>query len=145
MPQCAVASPPSVSRIRCLRFVVGAIACFALPAGSLVQGSGTFAWTMYSRAGQFRIDLVAFDADGRAHLRNPTVLADGATPEAASLLAGSEHWRQGPSLAVLRAHLDDLAAYACRDLGAASVELTLHERRDPGEQRATSSRRRCLP
>jgi hypothetical protein len=103
------------------------------------------AWTMYSRAGEFRIDLIAFDAAGRAHLRNPTVLADGAAPEVASLLAGSDHWRQGPSVATLRAHLDDLAAYACRELNAASVELTLRERSGDRRERATTSQRRCAP
>jgi hypothetical protein len=103
------------------------------------------AWTMYSRAGEFRIDLVAFDAVGRAHLRNPTVLAEGATLGAASLLAGSDHWRPGPSVANLRSHLDDLAAYACRELGASSVEITLHERTGGRPERATTSRRPCSP
>ena len=70
---------------------------------------------MYSRAGEFRIDLVAFDADGRAHSRNPTVLAEHAAPIEASLLAGSEHWRPGPSVATFRTHLDELADHACKE------------------------------
>jgi hypothetical protein len=135
----------SAVAIRRLRFVVGAVVCFLLPAGSWVEGSGKLAWTMYSRLGEFRIDLVAFDADGRAHLRNPTVLAGGATLGAASLLAGSDHWRPGPSVAALRGHLDDLAAYACHELGAVSVEITLHERSSGRSERATKSRRRCSP
>lgn len=129
--------------IRRLRLVVGAIVCFVLPAGSLVQGSGMLAWTMYSHAGEFRIDLVAFDSGGRAHIRNATVLADGATLGAAALLAGSDHWRQGPSVAALRWHLDDLAAYACRELGAASIEISLYERVSHGPERVTTSRLVC--
>jgi hypothetical protein len=132
-----------VPPIRRLRFVVGALVCFVLPAGSLIEGSGMLAWTMYSRAGEFRIDLVAFDSEGRAHLRNPTVLADGATLGAAALLAGSDHWRQGPSVAALRSHLDDLAAYACRELNAVSIEISLHERTGHGPERATTSRLTC--
>jgi len=134
-----------VSPIRRLRIVAGALVCFVLPAGSLVQGSGMLAWTMYSRVGEFKVDLVAFDAAGRAHLRNPTVLAERATSGAASLLAGADHWRQGPSVAALRAHLDDLAAYACRELGAASVEITLRERAGGRPERATTRRAVCSP
>ncbi|MGO9838540.1 MAG: hypothetical protein ACLP1X_30530 [Polyangiaceae bacterium] len=126
-----------------MRLVVGAVVCFVLPAGSLVRGSGMLAWTMYSRAGEFRIDLVAFDSAGRAHIRNATVLADGATLGAAALLAGSDHWRQGPSVAALRWHLDDLAAYACRDLNATSIEISLHERMGNGPERVTSSHLVC--
>jgi hypothetical protein len=132
-----------VAPIRRLRLVVGAVVCFVLPAGSLVQGSGMFAWTMYSHAGEFRIDIVAFDSVGRAHIRNATVLADGATLGAAALLAGSDHWRQGPSVAALRAHLDELAAYACRELNAASVEIALHERMGDGPERVTQSHLVC--
>lgn len=129
---------------RSLRFVVGALVCFVLPAGSWIDGSGAFAWTMYSRAGEFRIDLVAFDAEGRAHMRNPTLLAEHAAPIEASLLAGSDHWRPGPSVATFRTHLDDLAAYACTELGAAAVEVTLRERVRSGE-RSTTRRRVCGP
>ena len=135
----------SVALVRRLRFVAGAILCFFLPAGSWAQGSGQFAWTMYSRAGEFRIDLVALDGAGRAHLRNPTALAAGASPGAAMLLAGSDHWRQGPSVAALRAHLDSLADYACRELSAASVEVTLRERGAGRAERTTTCRRPCSP
>jgi hypothetical protein len=100
---------------------------------------------MYSRAGEFRVDLVTFDADGRAHARNPTALAGHAAPAMAALLAGSEHWRPGPSVAVLRAHLGDLAAYACRELGASAVEVTLRERPASDEERVTTQRKGCAP
>jgi hypothetical protein len=131
--------------VRRLRLGVGVMACVFLPGASWIEGSKLFAWSMYSRAGEFRIDLVAFDADGRAHSRNPTVLAEHAAPEAASLLAGSEHWREGPSVAVLRVHLPALVAYACRELGASSVGITLYERTGPDRQRATTERRGCRP
>ncbi len=129
---------------RRLRFVVGALVCFVLPAGSWFDGSGAFAWTMYSRAGEFRIDLVAFDADGRARTRNPTMLAEHAAPIEASLLAGSDHWRQGPSVATFRTHIDDLADYACAELGAAAVEVTLRER-VRSRERSTTRHRICSP
>ncbi|MDP9152306.1 MAG: hypothetical protein M3O36_20465 [Myxococcota bacterium] len=85
-----------------LRASIGVIACVVLPAASRLEGSGAFAWTMYSRAGEFRIDLLTFDADGRSSQRNPTLLADHAAPGAASFLAGSDHWRYGPPMVTLR-------------------------------------------
>ncbi len=103
------------------------------------------AWTMYSRIAEFRVELVAFDAAGRAHLRNPTILADGASGAVSSLLAGSDHWRQATSLAALRDHLGDLAAYACAELHAASVTLTLHERHGGRSELATTCERQCAP
>lgn len=100
---------------------------------------------MYSVANEFCIDLLTFDADGRVHRRNPTLLALHAGPGAASLLAGSDHWRQGPVMGPLRRHIDDLAAYACAETAAFAVELTLRERLVGGPERATSSHRRCAP
>jgi hypothetical protein len=134
--------PPPIRR---LRWVVGALVCVVLPAGSWLEGSRAFAWSMYSRAGEFRIDVVTFDAAGRAHARNPSALAEHATPAAADLLAGSDHWRPGPSVAVLRTHIADLAGYACRELGATAVEITLRERAASGKERVTTQRSECTP
>jgi hypothetical protein len=146
MRQCApVTSPPSVAGVRHLRILVGALVCVVLPLGSRVQGSGMLAWTMYSRIEEFRVDLVAFDGAGRAHLRNPSVLAEGASADVASLLAGSDHWRQAVSVGSLRDHLGDLADYACRELHAASVVVTVHERRGGHYDQATVCERRCTP
>jgi hypothetical protein len=99
---------------------------------------------MYSRAGEFRIDLVTFDSEDHAHPRNPTALAVHAAPGPASLLGGSDHWRPGPS-SILRAHIDDLARYACHETRASTVEITLHERIVGGAERATRQRLACTP
>jgi hypothetical protein len=127
---------------RLVRWCVGAVACLVLPAGSRLAGSATFAWTMYSRASEFRIDFITTDAAGRMRTRNPTALAEHALPSAAILLGGSDHWRPGPST-TLRDHLDDVAEHACQETHAAAVELTLHERTPDGAERATTSRRAC--
>jgi hypothetical protein len=137
----SVAPPP----IRRARWIVGALVCVVLPAASSIEGSRFFAWSMYSRAAEFRIDLVTFDADRHARPRNPTALAEHAAPAAGALLAGSDHWRPAPSVAVLRAHLSDLAHYACRDLGASSAEVTLHERSAPGAERTATRHTGCAP
>ena len=134
--------PAAVRRTRRLRLGIGVLACLGLPAASWLEGSRAFAWTMYSRTGDFRIDLVSIDPSGQRHVRNPTLLADGASPGAAALLAGADHWRPGPSTAVLRDHLPELAAHACTATGAASIELTLHER-PGGHERTTTTRRPC--
>ena len=137
--------PLDPQRTRLVRSCVGVLACLVLPAASRLEGSATLAWTMYSRSGEFRIDLVTTDDAGRRRTRNPTLLAEHAPPAAASLLAGSDHWRPGASLATLRHHLDDLADAACRETAATSVELTLHERTSDGAERSTTSRRACAP
>jgi hypothetical protein len=131
--------------VRRFRLAVGALACVVLPLGSRIQGSGLLAWTMYSRTGEFRIELVTFDATGRAHARNPTILAGGADPNTAALLAGSDHWREGVGLYVLRLGLYDFAGYACRETGASSVVVTLHERRGSDSEVSTRCERRCGP
>jgi hypothetical protein len=135
----------SAHRARSLRWGVGIVACVVLPAASWLGGSPTFAWTMYSRAGEFRIDFVTTGADGHRRSRNPTALAENASAGTASMLGGADHWRQGPSTATLRTHLDDLADHACRETGAVAVELTLHERIVGGPDRATTCRRACTP
>ena len=123
---------------------MGAAACLLLPAWSWLEGSATFTWNMYSRAAEFRVDLVTFDSEGRPHPRNPTALAVHAAPGPASLLGGSDHWRPGPS-SILRAHIDDFATYACRETQASAVEITLHERIVGGPERATGQRLACTP
>jgi hypothetical protein len=132
-----------ISRVRGFRLAVGVLACVLLPAGSRLQGSGLLAWTMYSRTGEFRIDLVTLDSTGRAHTRNPTILASGADANTGALLAGSDHWREGASIYVIRAGLYDFAGYACRETGASSVVITLHERRGTDHETATRCERRC--
>jgi hypothetical protein len=134
-----------LTRTRVLRASIGAIGCVLLPVASWLEGSGMFAWAMYSRASEYRVDLLTFDADGGLHRRNPTFLATHAGLGAASLLAGSDHWRQGPSMAILRRHLDELAQYACPETHAAAVEVTLRERVAGGAERATTRRRSCTP
>src|SRR5450432_1257639 len=136
------AVPLDVQGTRLVRWSVGAIACLVLPAGSRLAGPATFAWTMYSRATEFRIDFITTDTAGRRRSRNPTALAEHALPSTALLLGGSDHWRQGPSTP-LRSHLDDLADYACRETHAVAVELTLHERTHGDPERAATSRRVC--
>jgi hypothetical protein len=129
---------------RLARWYIGAIACVVLPAGSRLAGSATFAWTMYARATEFRIDFITTDAAGRRHTRNPTALAEHALPSTAVLLGGSDHWRPGPSTS-LRGHLDDLAEHACQETHAAAVELTLHERTPGDPERTATSRLVCAP
>lgn len=114
-----------------------------LPAASWLAGSPAFAWTMYAHCGEFRIDMIAFGPDGHGHRRNPTLLAEHASLGGAVLFAGADHWRPAPSMDTLRAHLDSAAAYACTQVEAASVELTLHERGPDMTERSTTGRCDC--
>jgi hypothetical protein len=127
-----------------IHWVAGAIACFGVPVASWVEGAGQFAWTMYSRTGEYRIDVTAFDARGSPRPVNPTALAEHSAPSAAALLAGSDHWRGGPTF-MIRAHLRDLAGYACGEEAADAIEVTLHERNPGSEEQTTSRRVGCRP
>jgi len=124
--------------------IVGAIVCVALPLASRVEGARTFAWTMFAASGEYRIEIVEIDDEGRARSMNPTALAEHAAPSAVRVLGGADHWRRGASVATLRTHLDDLAAYACDESHAATIEVTLRERaHDGAAERATTARRAC--
>jgi hypothetical protein len=129
--------------MRLIHWVAGAVSCALLPAASRIEGSGLFAWTMYSRAGEYRIEVFATDVHGIVHRRNPTALAEHAAPSAAILLAGSDHWRPGPGLSTLRSHLMDLARYACLEDDATDVEVVLHERAADRAEHTTARRAQC--
>lgn len=121
--------------------VVAGIVCIAVPLGSHVEGSRLFAWSMFAAAGDYKLEVTAFDAEGRARAVNPNALAQHAAPSAVRVLGGADHWRSGASLATLRAHLDDLARHACAEEHASEVRVTLFER---APERATSRRVTCV-
>jgi hypothetical protein len=127
--------------VRYVHVAVG-IALFIVPLVSLVFGSGTFAWTMYSGSGEYWLEVRVKDADARWHSVAPTALA-GSTPSGA-LLAGADHYRRGTSVDVLRTHLSDLARYACAERHGVVADVVLHERRDANAvERATSAHVEC--
>jgi hypothetical protein len=101
-------SLPSGARVH---LVVGVIAILLLPLVSWLDGSGQLAWTMFSRTGRYRLQLVA---DGR--VLNPTEIAAAAGPGPTSwALAGADHFQhQDVTRATLRRHLSDVALLACR-------------------------------
>lgn len=124
--------------------VVGAFVTLVLPIASWLEGSRAFAWTMFARGGEYRLEVFATDASGRASVVNPTALAAGAAPHARAFLGGADHWRTGASLHSLRAHLDDLGAHACRETHAVAIDVTLRERLREGEpERATTRHVPC--
>jgi hypothetical protein len=126
-----------------LHAVLGATACILLPAGSWVEGTRLFAWTMFSASSTYRIEITEVDPSGRSHAVNPTALAVNAAPSAAAILAGSDHWRGGASLATLQDHVDDLARYVCTETGAATVQVTLRQRTGEAPERVARSQVTC--
>ena len=101
------------------------IAIVVLPIASWLDGSGQLAWTMFSRTGQYRLQIAA---DGEPI--NPTELAAAAAPGPTSIaLSGADHFRHHDvARATLRRHLDDVARLACRLRGGVEVTVTLEER-----------------
>jgi len=123
--------------------IVGAIMLVLLPLGSLLWGSGIFAWTMYSGTGEYRIEIRVRDERGWRSVA-PTGLAEAASESAAGVLSGADHFRRGPLLDVLRSHLGELATFACRQRGGIEADVELHERKDAtGPERVTRAHREC--
>ncbi|MBX3157662.1 MAG: hypothetical protein KF773_16945 [Deltaproteobacteria bacterium] len=105
--------------------MVGVVVVVLIPLGSWLDGSGQLAWTMFSRTGQYRVELVA---EGRA--LNPTAVAAVAAPGPTSAaLAGADHFRHHDVWrATLRRHLGEVARLACKLAPGARITARLHER-----------------
>jgi len=130
--------------MRQLHAIVAAILLVALPISSDAFGSGFFGWTMYSGAGEFLVEIRVKDASGRSRTVAPTGIADSTSEATADLLVGADHFRRGPSLAVLRSHLGELAAHVCRVRHAAEADVVLRERSDEAApERVTSAHADC--
>ena len=104
---------------------VGLVVIVLLPLASWLDGSGQLAWTMFSRTGRYRLELVA---DGAP--LNPTEVAALASPGPTSqALAGADHLlHHDVRRATLHRHLADVAALACRARPGATITARLHER-----------------
>lgn len=109
--------------------MVGAVLFILLPAGSRLFGDGFFAWTMYSRSSEYRIDIEVHDASGWRSVA-PTGLADHASAHLGAVLVGAETFHHGASLVVLQDHLEDFAAFVCSERSGDRAVVTLHQRDD---------------
>ena len=110
---------------RRLHLAAGVLAILVLPLASWLDGSGQLAWTMFSRTGQYRLEL---RADGVPV--NPSELAAASAPGGTSIaLSGADHFRQHDvARATLRRHLADVARLACRLRPGATLTARLEER-----------------
>jgi hypothetical protein len=108
------------------------LVCAALPLGSWLFAGGGLAYTMYSSTVAYRLEIVAYDAAGRATPVPPADLVPRVSAHAAPFLQGAAQLREVPQIDALRAHLADLGRVACRHAAAARVDVVLHEK-PPGE------------
>lgn len=104
---------------------VGILVVLLLPLASWLDGSGQLAWTMFSRTGRYRLELIS---DGKP--LNPTEVAAFAAPgPTSSALAGADHFRHHDvARATLRRHLTDIASLACKLRPGTTITARLHER-----------------
>lgn len=116
---------------------VGAVLFVLLPAGSRLFGDAFFAWTMYSRSSEYRIDIEVHDTSGWRSVA-PTGLADDASPSIGATLIGAESFRRGASLAVFERHLEEFALFVCAERARDRVRVTLHQRDDAQSQEAVT-------
>jgi hypothetical protein len=130
----------SISRVH---VAVGFVVVLLLPLASWIDGSGQLAWTMFSRTGRYRLELVA---DGAPI--NPTELAAFAAPgPTSSALAGADHFKHHDvARATARRHLADIATLACKLRPGATITARLHELvRSTDPDRTTQVTIRCDP
>lgn len=133
-----------VSRsIHRVHLAVGVIVVLLLPLVSWLDGSGQLAWTMFSRTGQYRLELTS---NGKP--LNPTEVAAFAAPgPTSSALAGADHFRHHDvARATLRRHLTEIASLACKLKPGSTIRARLHERvRTDAEIETTEVTMRCAP
>jgi hypothetical protein len=127
-----------------LHAAVAVLVALLLPAYSWLGGSGSLAWTMFSRSQTFRLSVRVADRTGRTRVVNPTELARLTDLETATYLMGSEHFRQSPVGSAFIKDLPGLAGLACRTEPAparATVTLEIRNTLDdePTPYRATVS------
>jgi len=95
--------------------VVAAVALgVVIPAISWLDGSGSLAWTMFSKSETYRLAVLVFDDEGRRRVINPTELAPFASVDLAAFLSGAESWRHAPVGASLERSVPGLARLACQ-------------------------------
>jgi hypothetical protein len=129
--------------VKIVHAVVGAM-LFVVPALSRVFGSGALAWTMYARTGEFRLEIVGQERDGRYVYVAPTALASKVAPSIDSMFAGSDHFRPYPAITLLRKHLVEVARLACDEGPFVRVHVTLEQRDDESSPvHATSAESPC--
>ena len=114
-----------------LHGVVAFVVCLGLPGGSLLQGSGIFAWNMFSKSETYRLAIVATFENDQEREVDPRRLGVLVNPAFASFLPPPRVWRHDPVGLTFRTGLPSIAALACRVAhGAQRVEVTLEERAD---------------
>lgn len=108
-----------------LHLAVGVIVGLLVPLASWLDGSGQLAWTMFSRTGQYRLELTS---NGKP--LNPTEVAAFAAPgPTSSALSGADHFRHHDvARATLRRHLGAVARLACNVKRGTTITARLHER-----------------
>jgi hypothetical protein len=108
--------------------IAALLAALLIPAASRLFGSGRLAWTMFSKTATYRLDITGARASGGAQALAPTALAALANGPVTVYLAGADSWRPTAAGPLLRAHLPELAALACRLGPFTAITLELQER-----------------
>jgi len=94
--------------------IAAIVFCVVAPAWSWLDGSGSLAWTMFSKSETYRVEVTIVDAAGHHHAINPTELAGLSSRDLATYLSGAESWRHGPIGGGLASNLAGLTTVACQ-------------------------------
>jgi hypothetical protein len=123
-----------------LHVACGLLVGLVLPLTARIAGSETFAYNMFSGMTTYSIEVVAIDTAGVRSRISPSSLSPSLSSAARRFVSGAEQPRRARTVAVLRAHLIDLARVACEGTGARTIDLALTERADDQRPEAPSRR-----
>ncbi|HMF39121.1 MAG TPA: hypothetical protein VKQ32_00440 [Polyangia bacterium] len=127
-------------------FALAVFFAVLLPAGSLVQGSGLFAFRMYAASPDCRISVAAWNQGGAEWRVSPTALAARAGGELGNTLSGTDRWKHVMAPRYLADHIDDLTRLACSAApGAARVSVTVDRRASADAPVITTTATRTCP
>jgi hypothetical protein len=99
-----------------------------LPAYSRAAGTGTLAWTMFSRSDSFRLAVHAFDRAGAEHILHPIELGQGTLGALRVYLRVADRFATWPVGQTFESRLPELAHNGCLAGAYTSVEVTLERR-----------------
>ena len=125
--------------------VIAVLVGLLIPLSSRMAGTGSLAYTMFSRSETYRLQVVTSDLAGRSSPLAPTAISASIGGSTGDLLAGTEQWRHAPYGALLRRHLSEVAGLACGlRPDAVKATATLERIATPGSAiEVTETSRRC--
>lgn len=115
-------------RLSKLHGALGALVCIVMPAASWLDESGRLSYTMFADMHWYRVEAVAYDAEGHPRDISPTQIANATSGTSALFFAGEDRFRFAPVSRMARTHLPAVAKLVCTFVSEPRVTVSLLER-----------------